>query len=449
MTMSRNPNSQLPPALDKALDEDTRIILNVVDGVLDISANCLKSGHYKRGYHPREKPLLSKYYYFGNDDGRICRSISSQCWREHIFPSLMTKLEREIVLNAVTGVDVIPQPGLRENDTRYKQALYRKVSRNVWFKRWREGVFQFLELPLEIRQHIYDYLLPDQEVPIDAVPQWENDVGLHLVDCHIMSLVLVNRQISDEVQNELYGNRIFRMTLASERRGLTRRGYVNTFSLVFGPQVCMHSGFRRVRKWKITVDNGREWFGQLYSSSRRNVADDDSPGKVLLRLYEQVVKLKDFLKMEEKHLLLLQIDVDNTELIYSLPFTIDYLPLGGPFADSTRLDVVEKDDTGYRIIPGISNLELVLGPLASLNVARVEATIRNNHELEARTVIEKMKRMLEEKDERMSHRAQEEVANYRALKDQEDREWRKRCIEILEELKEKEERRPYHESRRP
>ncbi|KAL8861292.1 MAG: hypothetical protein Q9178_002164 [Gyalolechia marmorata] len=70
----------------------------------------------------------------------------------------------------------------------------------------------FLNLPLEIRGYLYQMVLPSRDIPMDK-QQWSNITG---IPNRSMGLLRVNKQISAEAQNFIYGCNSFTLTVSQE-----------------------------------------------------------------------------------------------------------------------------------------------------------------------------------------------------------------------------------------
>ncbi|KAL8789304.1 MAG: hypothetical protein Q9213_001227 [Squamulea squamosa] len=74
-----------------------------------------------------------------------------------------------------------------------------------------QQTFPFMNLPLELRRQVYGLALPQQDIAKPS-SHWANIVG---TPNEFMNLLLVNKQISDEARNVLYGLNRFTMLITS------------------------------------------------------------------------------------------------------------------------------------------------------------------------------------------------------------------------------------------
>ena len=78
-----------------------------------------------------------------------------------------------------------------------------------------------LKLPLELRFEIFHYLLPDKEIPFGR--QRALKCSEYRLDCNwtcIMSLLLINKQISTEVKTLLYGRQPVTVVITDQQIGM-------------------------------------------------------------------------------------------------------------------------------------------------------------------------------------------------------------------------------------
>lgn len=74
------------------------------------------------------------------------------------------------------------------------------------------AVFSFMNLPLEIRPYFYRMTLPSQDLSMRS----SNCAAIHGTPNEFMNLLLVNRQISDEARQVLYGGNSFTVAVSGD-----------------------------------------------------------------------------------------------------------------------------------------------------------------------------------------------------------------------------------------
>ncbi|KAI4125375.1 MAG: hypothetical protein LQ338_004298 [Usnochroma carphineum] len=75
------------------------------------------------------------------------------------------------------------------------------------------ATFSFMKLPSDIRQHFYAMILPRQEVPMTS-GEWVGTIGG--VPSQFISILRLNKQISDEARKVFYGSAAFTITISDE-----------------------------------------------------------------------------------------------------------------------------------------------------------------------------------------------------------------------------------------
>lgn len=137
-----------------------------------------------------------------------------------------------------------------------------------------EKIFPFLRLPLELRQHIYSFVLP---ASLPHVPKALN--GVIWRRGHT-ALLLTNRQISEECLDVIYGGNVFMVDIAYGGMTLRYRWQLES-GLAVAPSRAYSSlerfaraNVRRIRRWIVNVEHVDSYLGMIkYNCAGRGLTD--------------------------------------------------------------------------------------------------------------------------------------------------------------------------------
>ncbi len=116
----------------------------------------------------------------------------------------------------------------------------------------------FLNLPLEIRRYLYQMLLPSQDIPMNT-QQWGTITG---IPNRSLGLLRVNKQISAEAQDFIYGCNGFTLTVSQESiyfHGKPRQALIDHRPFPTTPSI------KYMENWQIDIQFDpsyhSEWYG--------------------------------------------------------------------------------------------------------------------------------------------------------------------------------------------
>ncbi|KAI4224740.1 MAG: hypothetical protein L6R40_008422 [Gallowayella cf. fulva] len=131
-------------------------------------------------------------------------------------------------------------------------------------------ILTFMDLPLEIRRHLYEMVLPQQDVPKRS-KEWATIVG-NETSFEFMDILLVNKQVSDEARSLLYGTNRFTIVISAHRTLFLGSSAPTEFHPFPTSPSLPYIKNWQIALWPETHDEDGAWFSDAVLSACAEIA---------------------------------------------------------------------------------------------------------------------------------------------------------------------------------